>query len=146
MLEVLKSLYTGLRSLMYCYVDDDWYRQPLMLGYTSTLDIDLGGTATGTSYAIQSASVPDDEVWTITNIAGRNLNHASSGIFLYIVKDSGAIIYLYYNASLAATLPFILNSTFVLSPGDKISLYIKTLVSGDAINGGVNGFITKKDL
>ena len=117
-----------------------WRKLPVLWGYSAIWDKDLGGTATGTVWNKSTSAIPAGEVWVLQGISIRNLTRATVAVTVYIIRASGAEIYLDYAANQALGLPMLATGLFALVEGDRVWVYVGGCQAGDVIKGGVVGY------
>jgi len=134
----------ALGARQYQYDGSSWRRSNMLLGYNTVLDEDAGGTASGTSYTFATSAVPSGELWILQAASIRESNRNTGPVQIYITKNSGALIFIAFSASLTRYYPLLVTGEFVMAEGDTLSFYVGGTVAGDTIQGGALGY--KMDL
>lgn len=117
-----------------------WRKLPMLWGYSAIWDENLGGTATGAVWNKSTSAIPAGEVWVLRAVSVRNLTRATAPMTIYIVRASGASVYLDYAANQALGIPMLITGDFPLVTGDRVWIYIGTCQAGDVIHAGVCGY------
>lgn len=145
-LEVTQDTPGDLLTGIHGYISGAWQKQPLQLGYSDVLDVDLGGTATGTSWSANTGAVPAGEIWIVQFLSARNTTRNPSLIQFYPSRPSGSAFLIGYVASPGVNVPLTVNCNMVFAEGDVIHLYIGGTQAGDNVDAGIVGYKMDIDL
>jgi len=122
------------------YDGSQWRKLPLLLGYTSIWDENLGGTASGATWNVGTSAIPAGEIRILQSLSIRDLTRATATVYLYIVRASGAVVGLAYVATLAVGVVQAVVGQFLMGPGDVAYVYVGATVAGDTMQGGIVGY------
>lgn len=122
---------------------DSWQKLPMVWGYSAIWDENLGGAAEGASWNVGTSVIPADEIWMLQALSIKNATRATTPVFLYIIRDSSAVVTLTYVANLAIGIPLFITVDIALRSGDVVWVYMGGCVALDVIEGGVCGYKMK---
>lgn len=128
------------------YDGSAWRKSNLLFGYNAIWDEDLGGTATGASYYDTTSTIPSGEVWVLQAISARNTTRNPTWVFTYVVRASGADVYLSADATPGTNIPGLAVGNWVLGPGDVAYIYLTGCQADDVIQAGVIGYKMKLNM
>lgn len=138
--EVIQDTPGDLLTGVHHYDGSAWRKSNLLWGYHDIWDENLGGTATTTSWAKATSTIPSGEVWVLQAISALNATRDPSNISLYITRASGSTVYLASTNTPGLYRPVLATGNWVLGAGDLAYVYLSGCQADDVILGGIIGY------
>jgi len=136
----------ALGARVYNFDGASWRKSNLLWGYNALLDVNLGGTATGTSYSKSTSAIPSGEIWIVQGASLRNQTRNVTAATIYAYRASGAYLVLADKRPLTqCDAAYFVGATPFMT-GDVIYVAMAGTVSGDEIWANVAGYKMKVNM